>query len=246
MSARPVGGSPPLSAPPPKPKPTTNIAKPKRKRRFQPRDRTRVNERIRAPKVRVIEAATNSQLGVMSSRDALALAKQKGLDLVEIAANADPPVCKIVDYGKYKYDLSKKQKEHPKSKAGKVKEIKFRVGIDPHDYGIKMGRAEGFLDHGDKVRFVLMFRGRENAHPELGFQLMEKVVDDLKTMGHVDYPPKKVGRSIGMMLSPLPKDRRKRKFKPVEHDFEDEEDEDDDDEHGEDAHDESHDGSEEE
>ena len=171
---------------------------------------TRVNDRIRAPKVRVV-LFNGDQLGVMSAREALEKAKAIGLDLVEIAPNADPPVCRIVDYGKYKYEQSKLKKQKSKSST-RMKEVKFRVGTGQHDYNIKMGRAETFLDGGHKVRMVLQFRGRENAHKELGFVMMTRIIEDLKTMAHVDQEPRLNGRAVGMTLSPLPQHQRKRKF----------------------------------
>ena len=171
---------------------------------------TRINDRIRAPKVRVV-LANGDQLGVMTARDALTKAQSLGLDLVEIAGQADPPVCKIIDYGKYKYEQAKLKKQ--KSKAStRMKEVKFRVGTGTHDYNIKLGRAEGFLDTNHKCRFVLQFRGRENAHKELGFVMLNKIIEDLKTMAQVDQPPKLNGRAVAMILSPLPQHQRKRKF----------------------------------
>jgi len=190
----------------------TAIAKPS-KGNFkgrQQRDMTRVNDRIRAPKVRVV-LFNGDQMGVMSSREALEKAKMIGLDLVEIAPNADPPVCRIVDYGKYKYEQSKLKKQKSKSST-RMKEVKFRVGTGTHDYNIKMGRAEGFLDTGHKVRMVLQFRGRENAHKELGFVMMKRIIEDLKQIAHVDQEPRLNGRAVGMTLSPLPAHQRKRKF----------------------------------
>jgi translation initiation factor IF-3 len=172
---------------------------------------TRINDRIRAPRVRVV-LANGDQLGVMSAREALAKAQALGLDLVEIAAQADPPVCKIVDYGKYKYEQAKLKKNQKSKNASRMKEVKFRVGTGTHDYNIKMGRAEGFLDDGHKVRFILQFRGRENAHKDLGFVVMKKIVEDLKTMGQVDQEARLNGRAIGMTISPLPQHQRKRKF----------------------------------
>jgi translation initiation factor IF-3 len=171
---------------------------------------TRVNDRIRAPKVRVV-LFNGDQLGVMSAREALEKAKLIGLDLVEIAPNADPPVCRIVDYGKYKYEQSKLKKVKSKNST-RMKEVKFRVGTGQHDYNIKMGRAEGFLDTGHKVRMVLQFRGRENAHKELGFVMMKRIIEDLKQISHVDQEPRLNGRAVGMTLSPLPEHQRKRKF----------------------------------
>jgi translation initiation factor IF-3 len=187
---------------------------------------TRINDRIRAPRVRVINA-TGEQLGVMSSREALAKAIAVGLDLVEIAGQVDPPVCKIIDYGKYKYEQAKLKKQKSKS-ATRMKEVKFRVVTGQHDYNIKLGRAEGFLDGNHKVRFVLQFKGRENAHKDLGFVALNRIIEDLKTMAQVDQPPRLNGRAVAMILSPLPQHQRKRKFHLFhgelmdEDDFEDE------------------------
>jgi translation initiation factor IF-3 len=171
----------------------------------------RVNERIRAREVRVILAGNNEQLGILKIEEAIRKAKSLGLDLVEVAPNATPPVCRIVDYGKFRYDLSKQDKDK-KSHAGKVKEIKFRVNIDQHDYFTKLRHAEDFLDKNNKVKIQLQFRGRELAHKELGMQLLDKVRKDLQSMAHVDMEPKLVGRAISMTLSPLPAAKRKRKF----------------------------------
>ncbi len=171
---------------------------------------TRVNDRIRAPKVRVVNA-NGEQLGVMSSREALAKAQAVGLDLVEIAGQADPPVCKIIDYGKYKYTQAKLKKGKSKTST-KMKEVKLRVGTGDHDYNIKLGRAETFLDSNHKVRFVLPFKGRENAHKELGFVVMKRIIEDLKTMAAVDQAPRLNGRAVAMILSPLPAHQRKRHF----------------------------------
>lgn len=161
----------------------------------------------------MILSATNEQLGVMKLQDALRRAQAIGLDLVEVAPNASPPVCKIVDFGKYRYDLSKQDKDR-KSTGSKLKEIKFRVNIDPHDYGIKVRHAEEFLDKGNKVKVHLQFRGRELSHKELGFQLMQRLKEDLSTMGQAEMEPKLMGKSIGMTISPLPASKRKRRFAP--------------------------------
>lgn len=178
-------------------------------------DQTRVNERIRAPRVRVVEEDGHHQLGILPTPQAIRIAKERGLDLVEVAPNADPPVCKIVNYGKYKYLQEKHKKEaHKHQKAGKVKELKFRIGIDPHDYLIKITHAEDFLAEGHKVRIQLQFRGRQMAHQELGHELASKIKEDLKTMGHCDQEPKMAGRNINMQISPLPGQQRHRKFKP--------------------------------
>ncbi|PAZ00111.1 MAG: translation initiation factor IF-3 [Spartobacteria bacterium AMD-G4] len=171
----------------------------------------RINERIRAREVRVILAATNEQLGVMRLDDAIRRARSFGLDLVEIAPNAQPPVCRIVDFGKFRYDLAKQEKEK-KHVVTKVKEIKFRVNIDEHDYLTKIRHAEDFLDKGNKVKIQLQFRGREMAHQNLGLLVVQRVREDLAGMAHVDMEPKLVGRAVGMTLSPLPANKRHRKF----------------------------------
>ncbi len=149
----------------------------------------------------------------MRLQDALKKAQSLGLDLVEVAANADPPVCRIVDFGKYRYELAKQEKDR-KATASKLKEIKFRVNIDEHDYHTKLRHGEEFLVKGNKVRIQLQFRGRENVHKELGDELMQRIKDDLSGVGSVEMEPKHVGRSITMVISPLPANKRKRKFAP--------------------------------
>ncbi|MCU0797022.1 MAG: translation initiation factor IF-3 [Akkermansiaceae bacterium] len=207
------------------------MAKPTKRFTRDARDSTRVNDRIRSPRVRVV-LADGQQLGVMSVQEALAKARLVGLDLVEIASKADPPVCRIIDYGKYKYEQAKLKKSQKKSQnASKMKEIKFRVRTEQHDYNIKLGRIETFLDEGHKVRVVLQFRGRENAHRELGFDKMQRIIGDVKTMANVDQEPRLNGRAIGMTLSPLPQHQRKRRFQLFhgelieEDDFEEDEEE---------------------
>ena len=182
---------------------------------FQQQNRINVNGRIRAREVRVILASTKEQLGVMRTSDALRRANQMGLDLVEIAPTANPPVCQIVDFGKYRYELAKQEKDRKHSVA-RLKEVKFRVNIDAHDYLTKVRRAEEFLDKGSKVKVQLQFRGREMAHKELGDQLMQRVKKDLDGMSAVEMEPKHAGRSINMTLSPLPQARRKRRFMPMD------------------------------
>lgn len=150
----------------------------------------------------------------MPTRKAIELAKNAGLDLVEVASDARPPVCRIVDYGKWRYEQSKQKKD--KKPKVKEKEIKFRVRIEEHDYRMKLTRAEDFLAHGFKLRMQLQFRGRENAHKELGFDLMKRVREDLSGMGHIDLEPKLSNRSILMMLSPLPKEKQKPRFRTDE------------------------------
>ena len=174
-------------------------------------------------------APDGAQLGVMDLRDAVKAAKERGLTLVEVAGKVDPPVCRIVDYGKWRYDQSKLKKK--KDITAKMKEVKFRVRTEEHDYNIKMGRLEEFLDAGFKVRVQLQFRGRENAHKELGVVVLKKVKEDAKMMGHCDQEPRIAGRAVNMVLSPLPKGQRKRRFKLIhgdlidpDEDYEDDED----------------------
>ncbi len=171
---------------------------------------TRVNQYIRSPKVRVV-MDNGDQLGVMSSQEALQKAKSLGLDLVEITAKSDPPVCKICDFGKHKYQMAKLKKGKVNS-APKLKEIKFRVRTEEHDYNLKCSRIEKFLDEGSKVKVGLMFRGRENAHKELGVEVLKRVVADMVGMAAVDQPPRLAGRNVSMLLSPLPAEKRVRKF----------------------------------
>jgi translation initiation factor IF-3 len=147
----------------------------------------------------------------MKLSDALRRAQTMDLDLVEVAPTANPPVCKIVALGKFRYDISKQDKDKKPSGA-KLKEIKFRVNIDDHDYMTKIRHGEEFLDRGNKVRVQLQFRGREMAHQEFGMQLMQKVKDDLSGMSQVEMEPKITGRNVTMTLSPLPANRRKRRF----------------------------------
>src|SRR5213596_2200095 len=155
--------------------------------------------------------SNGEQLGVMKLNDALRKAQNLGLDLVEVAATANPPVCKIIDFGKFRYDISKHTKDK-KPASSKLKEIKFRVNIDEHDYLTKIRHGEEFLDRGNKVRVQLQFRGREMAHQEFGMQLVEKVREDLSGMSQVEMDPKITGRNITMTLAPLPANRRKRRF----------------------------------
>jgi translation initiation factor IF-3 len=162
-----------------------------------------VNDRIRGTEIRLI-GAEGENVGVVSPERALALAEEAGLDLVEISPNATPPVCKIMDYGKYKYETQKKEAEaRKKQKIIEVKEVKFRPTTDTHDYDVKMRNVFKFLEHGDKVKVTLRFRGREMAHQDLGRQLLERVAEDIKELGKVDNMPKMEGRQMVMMISPL-------------------------------------------
>jgi len=169
---------------------------------------TRINGKIRAREVRVI-GPEGKQLGVLALNDALALARQHGVDLVEIAATATPPVCRVVDYGKYRYEQAKKEKESKKHQhATQVKEVQLSPRIDPHDLGVKTTHAIDFLCEDMKVKVVLKFRGREMAHTEFGFQVINKFVANITPFGHPDFTPKLVGRSITLMISPLPRNKR--------------------------------------
>ena len=182
-------------------------------RPFSPRSSSagsfvRVNGKIRAREVRVI-GDENDQLGVFSLSDAINLARAKGVDLVEIAPNATPPVCRLVDFGKFRYEQSKKEKEaHKHQRANKVKEVQLSPSIDPHDYGVKLNHAIEFLCEEMKVKVSLRFRGRELAHKEFGFQLVSKFITDVAAYGHPDSEPKLIGKGINLMLSPLPRNKR--------------------------------------
>ena len=141
----------------------------------------------------------------MSPEKALSMAEDVGLDLVEISPNANPPVCKIMDFGKYKYEQQKRESEaRKKQKIIEVKEIKFRPGTDIHDYDVKMRSVYKFLGNGDKVKITMRFRGREMAHQELGRELLERVAEDVKDYGKVENIPKLEGRQMTMMIGPLP------------------------------------------
>jgi len=167
-----------------------------------------VNGKIRAREVRVI-GVDGSQLGVLPLQEALNRARAEAVDLVEIAPTANPPVCRLVDYGKFRYEQSKKEKESKKRQhATKVKEIQLSPGIDPHDFGVKFNHAVGFLSEDMKVKITLKFRGREMAHKEYGFQKVERFVKDIAPWGHPDSPPKLVGKGIVVMISPLPRAKR--------------------------------------
>jgi translation initiation factor IF-3 len=169
---------------------------------------TRVNGKIRAREVRVIDT-DQKNLGVISLGEAISLARAKGVDLVEIAPNATPPVCRLVDFGKYRYELAKQEKEARKHQhANKVKEIQLSPNIDPHDFGVKLQHAIDFLCEDMKVKVTLRFRGREMAHKEYGFQQVAKLVKSLNSFGHPDADPKLIGKGINVMLSPLPRAKR--------------------------------------
>ncbi len=177
----------------------------------------RKNERIRAREVRLL-GPDGKQLGIVSRDEALKAAKAAGLDLVEISANAKPPVCKVLDFGKYMYEESKRKKEN-KAKAAsssKIKEVKFRVRTEEHDYMTKLRHGEEFLFKGNKLKLSLMFRGRENEHKDLGLQVVAKAAQDLSHVGNADGEPRLSGRHVILMMSPLPITRRKLKYNEEE------------------------------
>jgi len=190
------------------------LSRPFPPRQYPPRDFTRVNNKIRAREVRVI-GDEGEQLGVMGLNEALAMARARGVDLVEIAATATPPVCRLVDYGKYRYEQSKKDKETKKHQhANKVKEIQLSANIDPHDFGVKLTHAIDFLCEDMKVKVSLRFRGREMAHQEFGFGQVQKFIKDVAPYGHPDAPPKLIGKGLNVMLSPLPRNKRAKNPNP--------------------------------
>ena len=164
----------------------------------------RINEEIRAREVRVI-GSDGEQLGIMSGREAQQLAYEKHLDLVEIAPTAKPPVCRIMDYGKYRYEQQKREKEsRQKQKTFDIKEVKLRPGIEEHDFNVKFKNAVRFLEDGDKVKVTIMFRGRELSHPELGEVLLNKMAAQLKEMAVVERQPKLEGKNMIMIVAPKP------------------------------------------
>ncbi len=173
---------------------------------FQRRTRPKgpkTNERIRASQVQVI-SSDGKNLGTLSTQEAISIAKQEGLDLIEISPNANPPVCKIIDIGKYKYDQQKKaHKAKKKQKIMNLKEIKLRPVTEIHDYNFKIKNAQKFLTKGDKVKFTVQFRGREMQHTGLGYELMKRITDDTAKLGKIEVKPKFEGRQIIMIIQPL-------------------------------------------
>jgi len=173
---------------------------------FQKRTRPRgprANNRINSPEVQVI-GSTGENLGIINTNKAISMAKEEGLDLIEIAPNAKPPVCKIIDMGKYKYDLQKKaNKAKKKQKIVNLKEIKLRPVTEIHDYNFKIKNAKKFLEKGDKVKFTVKFRGREMQHTHLGNKLMDRIINDTVKLGKVEISPKFEGRQIIMIVQPL-------------------------------------------
>ncbi|MDH5530264.1 MAG: translation initiation factor IF-3 [Paracoccaceae bacterium] len=162
----------------------------------------RVNDRIRSPEIRLI-GAEGENVGVVTPARAMAMAEEAGLDLVEISPNAEPPVCKIMDFGKYKYETQKREAEaRKKQHIIEIKEIKFRPGTDIHDYEVKMRSVVKFLEGGDKVKITLRFRGREMAHQQLGMDLLNRVADDVAEIGKIENMPRLEGRQMVMMIGP--------------------------------------------
>ena len=162
-----------------------------------------MNERIRAPEIRLI-GAEGENIGIVSPARGLALAEEAGLDLVEISPNANPPVCKIMDYGRFKYEQQKRESEaRKKQKTIDLKEVKFRPNTDKHDYDVKMRNVRRFLENGDKVKVTMRFRGREMAHQQLGRDLLERVASDIEEIGKVESMPKMEGRQMIMMIAPV-------------------------------------------
>ena len=173
---------------------------------FQKRTRPRgprANNRINSPEVQVI-GSTGENLGIINTNKAISMAKEEGLDLIEIAPNAKPPVCKIIDMGKYKYDAQKKaNKAKKKQKKIELKEIKLRPVTETHDYNFKLKNAQKFLSKGDKVKFTIRFKGRELQHSNLGHDLMNKIQEDIKLVGKVEMNPKFEGKQMIMVIQPL-------------------------------------------
>lgn len=167
-----------------------------------------MNGKIRAREVRVI-GTDGKQLGVLSLGDALNMARASGVDLVEIAPNATPPVCRLVDFGKFRYEQAKRDKESRKHQhATKVKEVQLSPKIDPHDLSVKLQHATDFLCDDMKVKVTLKFRGREMVHTEFGFQVVQKFLAEIAPYGHPDFEPKLIGRGINVMITPLPRAKR--------------------------------------
>ena len=187
------------------------MALPNRGPRFNPRFQRqqepehRINDRIRVPEVRLIGAA-GEQVGVVAIDLALRLAEEAGFDLVEIAPDAQPPVCKIMDFGKYKYEIAQKAREARQNQTHiVVKEIRLGLKIESHDYETKKNQIERFLLSGDKVKVTVQFKGREQTRPEIGFRLLQRLAEDVAGTGFVEFAPKREGRSMTMVLGPLKK-----------------------------------------
>jgi translation initiation factor IF-3 len=163
----------------------------------------RINDRIRVPEVRLV-GPNGEQVGIVRVEDALRLAQEADLDLVEVAPQAKPPVCKLMDFGKYKYEAAIKDREARKNQSNTVlKTVRLRLKIDPHDYATKKGMAVRFLDAGDKVKVMIMFRGREQSRPEMGYRLLQRFATDVAELGAVESSPQQDGRNMVMVIGPL-------------------------------------------
>nr|WP_027340660.1 translation initiation factor IF-3 [Halonatronum saccharophilum] len=164
----------------------------------------RTNERIRAREIRVVDGEDGSQIGVIPLKKALSIAEEKGLDLVEVAPQAKPPVCKIMDYGKYKYEQAKKAKEAKKKQnIMKVKEVQMSIKIEDHDFNVKVNMAKRFLKNKDKVKVRIRFRGREMAHKDLGYELMDRFAEAVSDLGKVSSKASMEGRHMLMFITPI-------------------------------------------
>lgn len=196
--------------------------------RPQQRNRTfknygpRRNERIRVPRVRVI-GPDGAQIGVMQTSEAIAMARRLNLDLLEVSPNAEPPVCRILDFGKYQYEEAKRQKSS-KASSTKVKEIKIRPKIERHDYETKIRNAERFLYAGNKLKITMMLRGREMEFKQNAFDVVKRAILDLSHMGHADSEPRLMGRNITVTMSPVPQKQRKLKYSGEDDDIPEEDD----------------------
>jgi len=165
-------------------------------------DELRVNERIRISPIRLIDA-DGEQLGIMPTEEARAMARERGLDLVEVAPNSRPPVCRVMDYGKYKYEQARRARDARRKVHNiQVKELKMRPKIEGHDFDFKLRHARRFLEEGNKVKFTMRFRGRENARPELGARVLERVKDVLAEVGTVETDLRREGRTMTMLIAP--------------------------------------------
>ena len=196
----------PKPAPFPRPRPF-----PSRDRNFsrEDKDDVRLNERIRVPNVRLIDEK-GEQVGVVPTQEALRMARDRGLDLMEVAATANPPVCKICDFGKFKYEKKKKEAQARKNQViVKVKEVQLRPNTDEHDLDYKIKNSHEFLLEGDKVKFTVMFRGREIAHTQPGYKMCYEIIEKLKEVGIVEAPPKLEGKKMIMILGPNPLAKKK-------------------------------------
>ena len=177
----------------------------------------RINDRIRVPEVRLV-GPNGEQVGIVAIGDALRLAQEADLDLVEVAPTARPPVAKLMDYGKWKYENAQKAREARRNQVHTViKEMKLRPKIDPHDYETKKGHVVRFLKAGDKVKITIMFRGREQSRPELGFRLLKRLAEDVQELGYVEFEPKQDGRNMIMVMAPHRKQQQQHRRTETEH-----------------------------